>query len=322
MQFRTAIPIKPANISISHQDKMLSVGSCFADTMGLRLQTYKFDILTNPFGNIFNPISIFQLLSHKNSVDDSNFVQQHDIWYNFQLHSEISDPCKQKLIAKINQIEENVANYLTKSSYLILTLGTAWVYQIKTNQIIVANCHKVPAQNFEKRLIQLTEIEAAFEVFYQYLKAINPNLQIIFTVSPVRHIKDTIELNSVSKSILRLFCHQMAEKHQNIHYFPAFELMMDDLRDYRFYEKDMIHPNEIAQDYIWAFFTDTWMKKGTQKICADWGNILKSLAHKPYYPQTEIYRQFLKDTLQKIQGFEAIFDISNEVRYIEQKLKE
>ena len=320
MQFRTPLLLPPSHFLISHHDAIVSIGSCFADVMGKYLTQFKFDVCSNPFGNIYQPISIFQLLSLNEILQDDNFIQQNGQWYNFQLHSEISAATKDELKRIITEIHQNFIAKLTKASFLIVTLGTAWVYQQKDNGNLVANCHKVIAQKFDKKLLDINTIQTTFETFHEQLLKLNPKIRLLFTVSPVRHIKDTLELNSVSKALLRIFCHQMISTYNHIDYFPSYEIMMDDLRDYRFYEKDMIHPNEIAHEYIWESFSKTWLQPDTIKTCIEWQKVSKSISHKPFQPKSEAYQEFLKNTLIKLKSFEHLLDVNSEIQLIQEKI--
>jgi len=203
----------------------------------------------------------------------------------------------------------------------MITYGTAWVYRRKDNASIVANCHKQPASSFDKSLLSVDEVMASFQDFYQQLKAINPKVNIILTVSPVRHLKDTIPLNAVSKSVLRLACHQLSERFSDLYYFPAFEIVTDDLRDYRFYKADMIHPSKEAETYIWAKFVEVFGTEDFIQFIPRWEEILTAFAHKPFYPETEAHQRFLGQLLQKLKHLQSLVNVDFEVKSVQNQIK-
>ncbi len=318
--FRTELLAAQSKIKIDLQNPVLLIGSCFSDNIGEILITHKFNAIPNPLGVIYNPISIFNLLESsllKKKYDDDSFIKQHEIWYNYHFHSEISALAKESLNEKIVDRLATVGKCFEKERLtLILTFGTAFAYSLIENGEIVANCHKMPAQLFAKQLLSPQQITAAFEKLYSILPK---DLAIILTVSPVRHTKDTIPLNSVSKAVLRLSCHELAEKFENVSYFPAFEYVIDDLRDYRFYEADMLHPNRQAIDYVFDKFATTYFDRFTQEFLKKWEKIHKSLQHKPFYAQTEAHQSFLKNLLSQLQSIKEV-DVSEEIAGLEKQL--
>ncbi len=317
MEFRTELQTGTFPFKISRQDTVLSIGSCFADMVGDRFLKYKFNVLSNPFGNIYNPVSVHKILNPNTDLNTQLFENQ-GLWYSYDLHSEITDQSEMALKEKINHNKRELDNFLKSNKVLIITYGTAWIYELIENGEIVANCHKQPSSKFKKRLLSLNEIEDSFDEFYKSLT--NKELQIIFTVSPVRHIKDTIPLNNVSKSILRLACHQLSLKYGNVHYFPSFELMVDDLRDYRFYKKDMIHPNEIAEEYIWQKFVSSLIDLQTRDFFKTWDEILEAVSHKPFQPASKSHQLFLVSQIQKIEKLRGSVDIENELQHFKDQL--
>ena len=301
------------------------MGSCFAQNMGKRMLDNKFHAYCNPFGIIFNPLSIFELLqlaATSTELPGNSYVQNEKIWFNYKIHSGFSDPNKATLENKVNHALEKTSQFLRKTNLLILTFGTAWVYELKNTGMLVANCHKVPQHAFTKRLISPEEIISSFEQLLKTLKKIRPDLKCILTVSPVRHIKDTIPLNMVSKSILRLACHQLQENHPEIDYFPAYELLMDDLRDYRFYEKDMLHPNELAQEYVWQHFAPAYFDETTLHFLDTWKKIKSALNHRPFHPASEVHQDFLKNTLAKLEALSKTLDVTEEMATIKAQVIE
>lgn len=322
--FRTEINIQPSEHRIGLQSPILSVGSCFADRMGDRLSQNKFLALNNPFGVIFNPISIFRLLDQavKTSPSDTSLVvQSQGMFYHYDVHSEIYGNSSVEVLAKLDLLREETAQFLQIADWLIITLGTAFVYTKKDSGDIVANCHKVPNSFFNKRLLSIDEIEQGYDSMISNLKKLNPGLKVLLTLSPVRHIKDTLELNSVSKSLLRIACENIIRAHANTFYFPSYEIMMDDLRDYRFYASDMLHTNDVAEEYIWTKFSEAYMEDETIEFISEWEKVRRSLEHRPFHPGSSNHRSFLEKTLEKLQKLHFQADMTDEIRHIEQQLK-
>jgi hypothetical protein len=297
--FRTEVKVPKSDLSLTLHDKVVTVGSCFAEVIGSKLQQNKVDVLPNPFGTIFNPISVCQLLKAAAGIPydfEKSLVQHNNIWYAYDLHSSISSPSKEGLLEEIQTQLSHTHKYLQDSSLLIITLGTAVAYQLIQTGSIVANCHKLPAKNFNRLLLNMDEIMPAFEEMYGMLKQVNPKLKLLLTVSPVRHVKETLTMSSVSKSQLRLLCHYLQQSHPDILYFPAYEIMMDDLRDYRFYKDDMLHPTTLAEDYIWEKFMQAYYDNTFQNFTVEWNKVNRALAHKPFHPASESHQSFLKST--------------------------
>ena len=323
MEFRTTFNCEPSSYKISHQQKFITAGSCFADVVGQRLTANKFRVLVNPFGNIYNPISLHTLLaqdSREPSLLDHAFVERGGIWYNHHLHAAYSALTKDDLFKKIESAFKAFHDWIQEADWLIITYGTSWIYERVVEKDIVANCHKMPSSYFKKRLLDDHETFSSFADLHSRLASLNPKLRIIVTVSPVRHIKDTLPLNNVSKSILRVACHKLTQQYENVSYFPSYELMMDDLRDYRFYKTDMIHPTADAENYIWEKFCDVYFNHDTKNFIANWANITAALKHKAFYPQSDDHQQFLRYTLKKLEAFAASVDVSDEVATIKQQL--
>jgi hypothetical protein len=321
--FRTEISIPSSPVRIDHQSGIFTIGSCFSDVMGKKLLKNKFSVLANPFGVAFNPESIFRLLN--SSLDHENlkdgYIENNHIWYNYYFHSELYGNTKEELSKKINEQRRLSHEFLLRAKTLTITFGTAYVYRLKSHQEIVSNCHKMPSSLFTKELLTVELITKSFDAFHKKAILANPGLKIILTVSPVRHIKDSIQLNSISKSILRIACHNIAAENENISYFPAYEIMMDDLRDYRFYKEDMIHPTELAENYIWEKFVDTYMEKQSKEFIKKWSEILKALEHKPFHPHSETHQNFIKETIKKIKSLSAYADMNAELKMLEDQLK-
>ncbi len=321
LSFRTEINCSPhASIELHH--KIVTLGSCFADQFGQWLKANKFQVSVNPFGTTYNPISIHQLVlqSLEGALNESLFVEREGLWYHYQYHSQWSATTREELTQTIQQQQNAIKELLKTTDVLILTYGTAWVYHLQQNDQLVSNCHKIPASQFTKQLLTEREIKESFDELYKKLKSINPSIRIILTVSPVRHIKDSLELNSVSKSILRLVCHQFGQLYASVEYFPAFEIMMDDLRDYRFYERDMIHPSAEAKDYINQKFSESYFSEDTRSFIKTWTGIQKALAHRPFQLNSPTHQKFLKDTLQKLESVRNLVSVNEEIQLIQSQL--
>lgn len=315
--FRTEINCSPAQ-PIQLNQKVVTIGSCFADQFGHWMKTNKFDVLVNPFGTTYNPVSIHQLLlsSLDNKQDESLFVERDGGWYHHHYHSAWTAPTEEQLAQAIRKRQQLVKEFIQQTDVLIITYGTAWVYRIQKTNSLVANCHKVPANVFTKKLQEENEILASFDELYKKLKTLRPTLRIIVTVSPVRHLKDTLELNSVSKGLLRLLCHTLTQRYESVEYFPAYEIMMDDLRDYRFYERDMIHPSAEARDYINQKFGERYFTPETKQLIKSLNEIQKALAHRPFQFAAPAHQKFLKETLHKLESIKKLVSVEEEIKLV------
>lgn len=322
--FRTTIPPGENRDKISLSDKVICIGSCFADMVGHKLEEHKFNADVNPYGIVFNPDSIFTLLDYSISnrfPPAHTYLKNQGMFYNYNLHSHFWGVDGQQLKEKVEKAIQSTARGLPETNWLILTFGTSIIYQRADNGETVANCHKMPAGLFNKRLLTEEEIKNNFGLVMDKIKSVNPNINIILTVSPVRHIKEGLELNAVSKSILRVACHQLAESFTNVNYFPAYEIMMDDLRDYRFYKGDMVHPSEVAEDYIWGIFSQNYFSPDVRAFIEMWRKIRKSLDHRPFHPQSANHRGFLKKLLVQLQAISDTVDVNAEIEGVERQLK-
>lgn len=313
MHTRTEISPGKAPFTIEHNQTVVTIGSCFADMIGERLKNYKFDVAANPFGTTFNPASIFQLLSISIEQKFNPFpAALGEVWYDHQFHSEISALSAEELHQLSNERIAATTKALARASTLIITLGTAWVYRHVDKNVIVNNCHKQSGRYFKKELLSVKHILEDFEILYNKLKAFNPGIRIIFTVSPVRHIKDTFQLNSVSKSILIAAAHYICEQHNDCHYFPAYEIQMDDLRDYRYYAEDMIHPSAQAETYIWNKLSNWAFTPALIEVLNEWDQLQKLLQHKPYHPASTAHQHFLRQTIERFNQF-TYWNVSEEI---------
>lgn len=301
MQFKTTIDVPHSAFEISHAQKGMSVGSCFSTNIGSRLHNAKFPILVNPLGTIYNPVSIantIDLLLGTKAFDEQQIFFANGVWQSYYLHTSFSSVTKDEVLRKFQAVKEDFQQNFKSLDYVILTLGTAWVYELKSSKQIVNNCHKTPASQFNRRRLSVAECVSVLKHAIEQLRNENPNLHVIFTVSPIRHWKDGAHENQVSKSTLFLAIEELQNSLRNIFYFPAYELLMDDLRDYRFYADDMLHPSDVAIEYIWKKFSETYFSKETKDVIKQIDSIQKALEHKPFNAESEAYKEFL--TKQKL----------------------
>lgn len=321
--FRTILNVDRSAELISIEDQLFTIGSCFADTIGEQLIQNKFNVLKNPFGTTYNPLSIHNQLSyaiHNHLPAQHTFLQNQDVYLNYNFHSSLS-ALSHTALEKILADSIGKAHYFLKDAkWIMITYGTAWIYTRKDTGEIVANCHKVPANQFEKELCTQKRMLDSFEELYTKLKAFNPNLKIILTVSPVRHLKDTLELNSVSKSVLRLACHTITQQHADVYYFPAYEILLDDLRDYRFYKPDMIHPSVEAEEYIWNKFCQMYFDDNTLAFLEKWKKIRLGLQHKPFHVTSSAHQTFLLGLLSQLNEVKDIVSVSEEMELVKSQL--
>lgn len=325
MHFRTEIKIDKASYPISLKHDILTTGSCFSDAIGSKLVQNKFSTVVNPFGTTYNPLSIHKILraalNHAYPATHSYF-EHNGLYSHYDFHSAFSHPEKEMTESAVKATIRDTHTFLKTAHWIIITYGTAFVYKRNDTGDVVANCHKVPGQNFTKELLTEKKITDSFAAFHQNLKAVNPSCRIILTVSPVRHIKDSLSLNGASKAILRSACHAISEQHPEVFYFPAFEIMMDDLRDYRFYKSDMIHPSEDAENYIWQKFAATYFDKPTQEFLTHWEQIDAALQHRPFHSRSGNHQTFLKKLLTDLENLRGTVNVDAEIASVKTQLHE
>ncbi|MGB6154124.1 MAG: GSCFA domain-containing protein [Pricia sp.] len=313
MKLQTKIPIKKAKNQIDYNSRLVLLGSCFVENMGRKLDYFKIRQLQNPFGILFHPLAIEQLVSgaiREERYSESDIFCLNGRWHCFDAHSALSDTSPENLIVNLNLGLEATLNHLKSASHLIVTLGTAWVYQHSETGAVVANCHKIPQRAFSKELLSVAHIADSLKRTVEMVRSVNPNIHFIFTVSPVRHLKDGFVENQRSKAHLISAVHEVLElpetdtskiSHLNDEaergaqsYFPSYEIMMDELRDYRFYKADMVHPSQLAIDYIWEKFKQKWISEEEYPTIEQIGHIQRGLQHRPFSPDSEQHRKFLE----------------------------
>lgn len=321
--FTLPFNIPESSEKVRLKDQVFTIGSCFADNIGSRLRDYKFNVLSNPLGTIYNPYSIFKnirlLLSE--GLDPDNFTKIRDVYFHWDTHSAISGTSLTTFKSLLEDRALESRQSLMGSQWLIITFGTMYVYRnIKANKI-VANCHKAPRSDFERLALTSKEIIEDYFETLEVIRSVNPGMKVILTVSPVRHIRDGLIDNNISKATLLQAVKEIVSSDENTTYFPAYELMIDVLRDYRFYKEDMIHPNEQAVQYIWEQFIATYMDNEALKFIDQWTRIRKSLDHRPFHPDSSDHQSFLKNTIKQLQSFESRVDISQELNTLQKQMK-
>lgn len=292
---------------IDYNSRLLLLGSCFVENMGEKFAHFKFRALQNPFGILFHPKAIENLVVNaigNKQCSDKDVFFFNERWHCFDAHSALSDISKEALLQKLNDGLAHTAKQLLQASHIIITLGTAWVYRNRTTGAVVANCHKVPQAEFSNEILEVDAIAACLENIIAQIKSVNKNCRLIFTISPVRHLKDGFVENQRSKAHLITALHNVCSQDQTS-YFPSYEIMMDELRDYRFYNEDMVHPNALAINYIWEKFREVCLSDSTAAIMKKVDAVQKGLQHRPFNPKAEKHLEFLKTLEQKIQQLQS-----------------
>ncbi|MGB1039850.1 MAG: GSCFA domain-containing protein [Flavobacteriales bacterium] len=314
MNLKTEIKLSNYPISISHEDKILSIGSCFSENIGAKLKDYKFDILTNPHGIVFNPISISTAINEcleGKQYKESDLNKNGEIYFSYNHHGSFSGLNQKEVLEAINDKIKKGNEFIENSDVLILTFGSAWIYRRKQNNEVVANCHKVPTSEFTKELLSVSEVVERITDSINRIKSINPSIKILTTISPVRHWKDGVVENQQSKATLHLALKEINERFEDSFYFPSYEIMMDELRDYRFYGVDMLHPSELAIDYIWEKFADSFVSTKTKILNEKILKINQGLMHKPFESNSLSHKKFRKKLL------DEIIKLENEYKFLD-----
>jgi hypothetical protein len=322
--FRTEIEVNKQAFTFAHTHRILLIGSCFTEHIGRRLQDGKFNARINPFGIVYNPASIARCLDRLLDGDrpflPEELSQHQDLWHTWEHHGHFSGTDPAETLARINAAYRADAAFLADCDRLILSLGTAVTYRLLPDGPVAANCHKAPANLFEKKRLTVTEIVAPLYEVLHRMQTQRPELRIVLTVSPVRHWRDGAVENQRSKAALALACAELESLLPGTVYFPAYELLLDDLRDYRFYDPDMIHPAPVAIDYIWRKFAAAFFDAATSQVLEQIGKIAAAAAHRPFRPDAPRHREFQRRQLEAIAGLEAEFpylDFSREKKAFE-----
>jgi hypothetical protein len=297
MEFRTEYKAEVAPSGyVSHSSKIMLIGSCFSENIGEKLERNGFHAFLNPYGILFNPDSIRDCLKDiitGKKFQREDFFEHEGVWHNYHLHGSFSSANIDDAVNFINARSEKAAKFIKETNVLILTFGTAWIYELRESGKTVANCHKMPQQLFTKRKLTVGEIVNHYSWILDHLKNMNPDTRIIFTISPVLHLRDGMIENNQSKSILNVAIQELLKKFDCAEYFPSYEIMLNDLRDYRFYASDLSHPSQLAIDYIWDKFRQTYFNASTLKAMSEVEQWFQKKEHRAIHPETEAHKKFI-----------------------------
>lgn len=300
MRFRTEIELKPFEPKVDYSSRVVAFGSCFAQQIGAQLQRAKFHTLVNPFGALFNPVSIAQSIERiaaNRSVSPDQIEQGSEGLFHYDFHSQLNGDERTEMAININQTIEQANRSLAQADWVILTLGTAWVYELKESGRVVANCHKQHPNLFERRRLSVDDVVGALAPL---MEGALRGKRVVITLSPIRHLGDGLDGNSLSKATLRVAIEQLVSQFENVIYFPAYEIMVDDLRDYRFYGEDMTHPTPMAVEYIWELFCRAALSADAVETMAKVESIQRAVNHRARTPHSQSYRDFCRQQIEAI----------------------
>ena len=303
MNLQTKITVAAPDFLIDYNSRLMVLGSCFAENMGSKFSYYKFDVDVNPCGIIYNPLSVanvLRLIVEGKQFEKSDLRQVGGKWVSLYHHGAFSSTDPDECLRRINDRLTKATGELRTLDLLVITWGTAWVYRYTRENIVVSNCHKIPSQEFERSRLSVEDIVKEYLVLIGRLREINPGLRILFTVSPIRHWKDGAHGNQLSKATLLLAIDRLREELQHVYYFPAYEIVLDELRDYRFYADDMLHMSGFTVDYIWERFLYSFISPEVLGLMNQIGRVNKGVAHRPFDPQSEEYHRLVKKMLAEI----------------------
>jgi GSCFA family len=323
MDFHLEFSPRSFEVKINHRHNLLLVGSCFTEQIGSKLANHKFSVLDNPNGILFNPVSISRsVISYieEKKYSEADLFYQNESWNSWEHHSRFSNPDMKACLESINDSQAKAHGFLKKADWLLLTLGSAFVYELANKQV-VANCHKVPTDKFNKRLLDTDDVFAALQLLIEKAIAFNPGLRIIFTISPVRHLRDGFVENNRSKATLINAVHRLVAANSSSFYFPAYELVIDDLRDYRFYAEDMVHPNYAATNYVWEKFVGACIDDASQQLMKEIAVIVSARNHKAFNPNSGQHKKFLLANLEKVKKMQQQYphiDLGAEAEFFAQ----
>jgi GSCFA family len=327
MELRTTFNITPSPVKITYNDPVMFIGSCFTSSVGQQFEAGHLPVMINPSGTVYNPGSVINTLNtiiYAEEYTEKDIFNFNGTWLSFDHYTDFSSDNKAELLKKINERSAEARKFLSAARFLFITFGTARVYRWKTSGKVVSNCHKIPAARFTHEMLSVEDITEMWTTQLGRLKILYPRLKIVFTISPVRHWKDGAHGNQVSKSTLFLAVEKLLEHHSAPSYFPAYELIMDDLRDYRFYADDMLHPSDAAVDYIWNAFSDCYFDKNTIDTWKEVEKITNAVTHRFRSGSSESIKTFAEAVLKKIDTVclkQPSLDLSSERKYFLDLLK-
>jgi hypothetical protein len=307
MKFKLTLDAKPSKYSIGYQDKLMLIGSCFTENIGAKFNAHLFEVMENPHGILFNPMSVEQSLHdciQNKQYSEKDLFKLNDVWNSWNHHSRFSSVLQEDALTKINTAIQNAHVFLKTANHIVITLGSAWLYELTqlaplgTGQV-VANNHKAPASWFTKSLMHPVDLKDRLSDLVKLLIQFNPNLHIVFTISPVRHLREGLVENNRSKAVLIHAVHETIASMDQVEYFPAYEYVMDDLRDYRFYSEDLVHPNYAASGYVWEKLVETYMKESTQGIMKQVAELQLAINHKPFFAGSAEHQKFAQSCIDK-----------------------
>lgn len=319
MNFRTSVEIPKYPLEINHSSPCIFTGSCFAENIGQKILETKIPSLINPLGIHYNPMSLAKSLNSaikKLELRDNDLFFANGVWNSFDFHSSFSGTNKDRVLLNINNAIENYHKFLKSTKYIFITFGTSYIYELKENGKLVTNCHKQSETNFKRRILNTSEIINTWKTLFEEIKTINPEISIIFTVSPVRHLRDGASNNQLSKATLLLAINELQNVTKNAFYFPSYEIVMDELRDYRFYNEDMIHPSDVAVNYIMEKIEGAFFSKPTIDLNKSIQKIIAASKHRPFNTDTENYKTHCKKMLIEVDEIIAAFpglDFNSEI---------
>ena len=300
--FRTVVNCAPSPEKMDYDSSIMMMGSCFAENLGVRLQQLKFNVIVNPFGIVYHPApaayQLKRIISGKYYTIDE-LHKRDELWHSFDHHGRFSHTDAQTCLEQMNRELQQAHEQLAQANRLFVTFGTAWGYRMKNTGHISANCHKFPSSDFERISFDEETIYSVWSKSISELRRFNPNIKIVFTLSPIRHLRDGAHENQLSKSTLLLAIERLYRNTENTDYFPAYEIVLDELRDYRFYADDMTHPNNLAFNYVWKIFCECYMDEDTTRIMKTVEDIVKAAIHRPIHLTSE-YRKFAATYVEKI----------------------
>jgi hypothetical protein len=323
MQWTISFDIPEGGSKINYKSSIFSIGSCFSTSMGDKLADRKFPILNNPFGTLFNPLSIAKVMEEsllEMPLNTDMVLIRDGLYLHFGMHSDMAAYSLDSLERLIHKKQQLTKQFLEKASHILITFGTAWIYEYGESGQVVANCHKQPSGLFEKRMLKQEEIHKSFSSFFKILQQVNKKVKVLLTVSPVRHTKDGIPENQLSKSILRLAADELSKNYDFVEYFPSYEIMMDELRDYRFYKEDLVHPSIQAEDYIWDRFKQTWIDLKCYPLIQEFEALKRDLNHRPFNPDSPSHMKFLEGLQKKLDKYSKDFDFSKEIDFLRKQV--
>ncbi len=323
--FRTEIKLEESKVKIEYDTPVLFLGSCFSTNIGNQFEQARLNVLVNPYGVIYNPCSVastLRFILQEKIFKDEDIHFDGEKWHSFYHHSTFSHQDKETCLNRMNEMNAKAVEHLKEARFLFITFGTAWTYRSKEFDYVVSNCHKYPASHFNRSRLSVEDIVNEYRNLLNELQVFNPDLQVVFTVSPVRHWKDGAHGNQLSKATLLLAIDCLVEDYVNCDYFPAYELVMDDLRDYRFYTDDMLHPNKMAIEYIWEKFKFYFFSKKSLQFINELFNFNKAIQHNPFDLSSESYQKFIYKLIDKISILKNKFpnlDLGDDMRLLESR---